>query len=602
MQALRRYRQRYEYDAVGNIERMVHLPLQPGATGWTRRYAYAPDSNRLLATSAPGDAADTLSHAYPHDAAGNMTAMPHLAAMRLDHADRLQHADRQGGGGVYFTYDAGGQRVRKAYEHGAFVEERIYLGDFELYRKRHAGTATIELERETLHVADDQRRIALVETKTADTDVPAFSPSTRLRFQFDNHLGSSVLELDRNARVITYEEYTPFGGTAFHAAHSASEVSAKRYRYTGMERDEETGLAHHGARYYAPWLGRWISWDPAGLADGTNGFRYVHNRPLALTDLSGTEGRPPGLLRGTHTETTSTVPIEGPLGSGRPKLQTYVERRTEVTVAFAGMQLTSATLGWEVIPPPPNLQEPGNLSAGEPRFQVDPEPPQKRTRGSAPEVLVDRLDFVEIEEGPSKKKSPLTRALDKIQLGLDLLSLALDASGVGAAVSWVPDLMNAGISLGRRDWTGAGISLAATLPFIGAAANASRVAKAEAKFFHGATDSGARSIMEHGIKPVSKSTAPYPQGSFFAHDASVRNALEGASHWPVVQGKASSSGVRVVEMTVPAEVIRSMRAQGLIRTGAPAGLRGFPEETVFLPEALDWLNKFATFRIVPASF
>ena len=29
-------------------------------------------------------------------------------------------------------------------------------------------------------------------------------------------------------------------------------------------------IHHHGARYYAPWFGRWISSDPVGLADGLN--------------------------------------------------------------------------------------------------------------------------------------------------------------------------------------------------------------------------------------------------------------------------------------------------------------------------------------------
>jgi RHS repeat-associated protein len=36
----------------------------------------------------------------------------------------------------------------------------------------------------------------------------------------------------------------------------------KRYRYTGKERDEESGLYYHGARFYISWLGRWTSYDP----------------------------------------------------------------------------------------------------------------------------------------------------------------------------------------------------------------------------------------------------------------------------------------------------------------------------------------------------
>jgi len=53
----------------------------------------------------------------------------------------------------------------------------------------------------------------------------------------------------------------------------------KRYRYTGKERDEENDLYYHGARYYAPWLARWVSCDPDGLRDGTDPYSYARNSP-----------------------------------------------------------------------------------------------------------------------------------------------------------------------------------------------------------------------------------------------------------------------------------------------------------------------------------
>ncbi|HEY5741738.1 MAG TPA: SpvB/TcaC N-terminal domain-containing protein [Terrimicrobiaceae bacterium] len=62
------------------------------------------------------------------------------------------------------------------------------------------------------------------------------------------------------------------------------------YRYTSKERNEETGFYYHGSRYYAPWLGRWTNADPAGLADGLNVYRYVHNNPSQLSDPTGMYG------------------------------------------------------------------------------------------------------------------------------------------------------------------------------------------------------------------------------------------------------------------------------------------------------------------------
>ena len=60
--------------------------------------------------------------------------------------------------------------------------------------------------------------------------------------------------------MISLEEYYPYGATAYSASSSVDQdLSLKRYRFTGKERDEETGLDYFGVRYYASWLGRWTS-------------------------------------------------------------------------------------------------------------------------------------------------------------------------------------------------------------------------------------------------------------------------------------------------------------------------------------------------------
>ena len=151
----------------------------------------------------------------------------------------------------------------------------------------------MDFERETLHVMDDQRRVALVETKTLDAGVELDAPTSRDRYQLDNHLSSSLLELDEVGQVNSYEEYFPYGGTAYRAARSSVEVSVKRYRYNGKERDEETGLHYYGVRFYAAWLGRWTSADPDGLVDGINLFSYVRSQPINYLDEGGRAGVDP---------------------------------------------------------------------------------------------------------------------------------------------------------------------------------------------------------------------------------------------------------------------------------------------------------------------
>jgi RHS repeat-associated protein len=139
---------------------------------------------------------------------------------------------------------------------------------------------------------DKQHRFVMIDTETQSRVVSGVTlgrtnPEQTVRYQLHNHLGSAAMELDDSAQVISYEEYHPYGTTAFQGRNSGIKAAAKRYRYIGMERDEESGLEYHSARYYLPWLGRWIVCDRAGLRDGPNLFAYVNDNPINNLDLNG---------------------------------------------------------------------------------------------------------------------------------------------------------------------------------------------------------------------------------------------------------------------------------------------------------------------------
>ncbi len=316
-QAMRNYTERYEYDAVGNVTRLIHRAVDGN---WSRRYTYDEPSlldagtngNRLSATIVGANDVEP----YGYDAHGNVTSMPHLPLMRWDFKDRLYATARQvvNGGApetTYYLYDGADQRVRKVTERdsGTRKSERIYLGSFEVYREYGGDGEGTVLERETLHVMDDKQRIALVDTSTIDVDACEAPQRSLVRYQLANHLGSACLELDAAAQVISYEEYHPYGSTSYQAGRNAAEVSLKRYRYTGMERDEESGLEYHSARYYAPWIARWTSTDPAGLVDGPGLYSFAQDNPVNLRDVTGTDARAgtlvefgPGLGQGHKLE------------------------------------------------------------------------------------------------------------------------------------------------------------------------------------------------------------------------------------------------------------------------------------------------------------
>ncbi len=282
--AMRNYSQQYLYDPAGNLMQMIH---SAGAGSWTRNFNCQPSNNQLISSDIGG-----ITENFVYDAHGNTIAMPHLPLMDWNFKDGLQHVDLIGGGQVYYTYDSNGQRVRKVNElQGGLIRERIYLGNCEVYRESSNGT--VNLERQTLHVMDDKDRIALVETRTQGKD--AF-PLQLQRYQINNHLETSCIELDTVGNIISYEEYHPFGTTAYQAVNKTINANSKRYRYTGKERDEETGLYYHGARYYVCWLARWSSADPIGTDAGLNLYRYVSNNPLTKNDKKGTDETKPWTL------------------------------------------------------------------------------------------------------------------------------------------------------------------------------------------------------------------------------------------------------------------------------------------------------------------
>jgi RHS repeat-associated protein len=298
--AMARYTERYTYDEAGNLLLMRHRSADPAYGGWTRAYRYEeasllePDlfSNRLSGTGPAR--APSPPQRFGYDEQGNTTSMPEIPLMRWDYADRLHatarhaipHDDRDPDEATYYVYDAAGQRARKVTQRaagGGRKCERFYVGTCEVYRE-YGPDGAVTLERETLNVFDDRHRLALAETRTAGEDR---GPSELIRYQLANHLDSSVLELDQDAQVISYEEYYPYGSTSYQAVRAAVEAP-KHYRYTGKERDTESGLYYYGARYYAPWLGRWTSCDPIGLKDGTDLYAYVKNNPIHYSDPTGT--------------------------------------------------------------------------------------------------------------------------------------------------------------------------------------------------------------------------------------------------------------------------------------------------------------------------
>jgi len=91
-----------------------------------------------------------------------------------------------------------------------------------------------------------------------------------------------------SVQIVQNLDYLPFGEVV------SSDSGVTTHKFTGDERDGETGLDHTQFRKYSSTLGRWMTPDPAGLAavapsnpQSWNRYSYVLNSPLLFIDPSG---------------------------------------------------------------------------------------------------------------------------------------------------------------------------------------------------------------------------------------------------------------------------------------------------------------------------
>lgn len=290
--AIERYTRTYAYDAAGNLHTIRHT----GATrSWTTSLWVSSTSNRALGAVDPNGSPVSKPESR-FDAAGHLLRMDHLRDLvwswrgTLDEAVVIERADGNNDNERY-SYDANNRRVRKLTHrvvHGGGSEtiEKVYLGGCE--RKQVRRGDSVILERWTIHVEDGAGRVAVVHRWTTDT-TGRETPDTsrpRIRYQLTTHQSSVALELDEVGELLSYEEFFPYGGTAFIAGDTVR-IASKEYRYTGKERDGATSLYYYGFRYYAPWVGRWLSPDPIGPVDALNLYQFVLGDPIGSVDRDG---------------------------------------------------------------------------------------------------------------------------------------------------------------------------------------------------------------------------------------------------------------------------------------------------------------------------
>jgi RHS repeat-associated protein len=124
------------------------------------------------------------------------------------------------------------------------------------------------------------------------------SRSSLSRYFTSDQLGTPRVITNNQGAIVSRHDYMPFGeeitsGTSVRSVQQGYVDDGVRQKFTGKERDSETGLDYFGARHYASTQGRFTSPDPL-LSSGSiynsqtwNRYTYTLNNPHRYIDPSG---------------------------------------------------------------------------------------------------------------------------------------------------------------------------------------------------------------------------------------------------------------------------------------------------------------------------
>lgn len=345
--AMYEYIETYTYNAAGNMVSLRHQPKNDlksaGVAQWTRKYFYEEESclgpassiplanifpyidfappgppppsaaplrvyNNRLSRTQVGRISELVQYdaSTPGGAHGCPSSLSRWSSLTWNYAGLLRSSaamktsaspsnkkknPRKAPVRTWYVYDGSGtQRVRKVTEReneGGKIKETIYLDGVEIFRRFSPQRPALPASPDPVPTTIKSERIT-VYGKASHAVVELWADSAGTERSLMRHQVHHGLELDPDGNVISQEEYSPFGRTVC-AIRSRKDITApRRYRFAGYQRDLETGLYYCQARYYAPWLGRWLTSDPIFSADGLDTYAYCSNDPVNHEDPKGT--------------------------------------------------------------------------------------------------------------------------------------------------------------------------------------------------------------------------------------------------------------------------------------------------------------------------
>ena len=213
-----------------------------------------------------------------------------------------------------YIYNQEGQRTSKYSSLG----ESLYFNEYASWTKRSGDSGNPD-GRDAMHIYINGQRIV-----TKQNSATRYELSDQINKQYwyhTNHIGNVDVITERDGNQFERFEYTPYGETWIH--HDSLYLNNSnlgifgdsidiKYRFTGKEKDEETGYTYFGARYLDSKRGIWTQTDPAlgdyiptagttpdklpgmgGIYNLVNSqlYHYAGNNPVKYTDPDGNQVR-----------------------------------------------------------------------------------------------------------------------------------------------------------------------------------------------------------------------------------------------------------------------------------------------------------------------